>query len=144
MQSKYFKLPELFPKELYTYLKDLVSAEVMWRMLNPKLTVSIDRLKEKFPEGSISINNYEWDGDREWSGLRTKGSPWYSPTSQHSEFNAVDCVFSAYSTDEVREYILANQDEFPEVTRIEGKVGWLHMDVKYTGMDEILVFYPRA
>jgi len=130
MRSKYFELYELFPEELYNYLKDTISEDVMWKMVEDRLILSIDKIKEKFPKGSMSINTYYWAGNRGWSGLRTKDSPYYSETSQHSSFNAIDCMFSQYATDEVREYILTNPDEFEEIGGVEINVGWLHVDMR--------------
>jgi len=88
----------------------------------------------------MSINTYLWSGNRTQSGVRTKNSKYYSETSQHSLGKAIDCVFGNYSTDEVREYILANQDEFPTIKRIEADVSWLHIDVKDTGKKDIQLF----
>ena len=128
-QSKYFELHELFPQYLYRLLSRMVPDEVMWRMINPKLVITIDKIKEKFPNGTVSINNYFWGGDRGMSGLRTPASSYYSKTSQHTYFNAVDCIFSDYSTDEVRDYILSHPDEFEEIGGIE-IASWLHIDVR--------------
>jgi hypothetical protein len=140
MTSKYFELHEVFPRDLYNLLVNIVPAKIMWRMVNPGLVVTIDRLKEKFPNGSMTINNYKWNGDREWSGLRTKESKWYSPTSKHSSFDAIDAVFSAYKIDEVRNYVLENPDEFPEVGGIEMGTSWLHADVRSRRDGKIITF----
>jgi len=140
MVSKHFKLYEVFPRGLYNLLVNIVPAEVMWRMVNPKLVATIDKLKEKFPDGSMTINSYKWNGNREWSGLRTKESKWYSPTSKHSSFDAIDAVFSAYSIDEVRNYILENPEEFPEIGAIEIGVSWLHADVRDRRDGQIATF----
>ena len=140
MKSKHFKLYELFPKELYEYLIDKIPEEVMWRMVNPKLIVTLDKLKDKFPLGTITVNNWYWGGNREWSGLRTPASKWYSKTSRHSKFDAVDAVFSDYDVEAVRQYILNNQDEFEEVGGIELGVSWLHTDVRNRHNGKIIVF----
>ena len=136
IRSKYFEIHELVPEELY----HTVHEDVLWRMVPQKLIESIDQIKEKFPKGSMSINNYEWAGNRRWSGLRTVGSPWYSHGSQHTTLNAVDAVFSKYTTDEVRNYILTNPNEFTHVRRIETNVNWLHIDLKETGRQDIVTF----
>jgi hypothetical protein len=76
------------------------------------------------------INSYKWGGDRGWSGLRTKNSKYYSPTSQHSLGKAIDAVFSKYDVEEVRQYILDNQEEFPHIGGVELGVSWLHIDTR--------------
>lgn len=138
MKSKYFKIHELVPRVLY----ELLHEDALWRLLDEDLIKSIDTLKEKFPKGTMTINSYMWNGNREWSGIRTKGSKYYSETSQHSLGNAIDAVFSHYSAEEVRLYVLNNQEEFPLIKRIENKVNWLHIDLKNTGKDGIIMFNP--
>lgn len=134
MRSKHFKLPELVPLPLLNSIHE----ELLWKMLDPKLIESVDAIKEKFPKGTMTINNYFWGGERRWSGIRTKESPWYSPTSQHSVGKAIDAVFSEYSTEEVRQYIIDNPDEFPHIKGIEIEVSWLHVDVRSS--DKVRLF----
>ena len=137
MQSIKFKIHELVPLKLF----NTVHPDVLWRMIDPRLIETIDKLKEVFPNGSMTINNYMWGGDRGWSGLRTKDSSYYSPTSQHSLGKAIDCIFSAYDFEEVRQYILNNPDEFPHIGGIELNVSWLHLDVRERQNGKIKTFY---
>lgn len=125
MQSKYFKIHELVPKHIYYKFGDNA-----WRFIDEKLIETIDTLKEHFSSGTITINNYSWGGDREWSGLRTPESIFYSETSMHSFGKAVDMVFSDYSSDEVRLYIKKNKIYFPHVKGIEEDITWVHLDVR--------------
>ncbi len=78
----------------------------------------------------MTINNYHWNGDRQWSGLRTHASMYYSETSQHSFGRAIDAVFSDYTAEEVRLYIRNNLGFFPYIKGIEDDVKWLHIDVR--------------
>ena len=135
-KSKYFKIHELVSPSML----EKVHEDVLWKMFNPQTIDSIDRIKEKFNNGSVTINSYKFGGNRTESGLRTKDSSYYSSGSQHSVGCAFDMVFSKYDANEVREYIVANRDEFPGITRVEGKVSWLHIDSKDTGLDEIYIF----
>jgi len=138
VKSKYFAIYELVPKELY----ELVHEDVLWRMVPEGIITFIDKLKEKFHEGSMTINNYFWGGDRNWSGLRLIGSKYYSKTSRHSSFDAVDIVFSKYDSADVRKYVLDNQDEFTEIGGIEDFDGmtWLHGDIRPRRDSRIIVF----
>jgi len=133
-RSKHFKIQELVSKELY----NLVKEDILWNLFDERLLETIDTLKDKFPEGSISINNWLWGGDRNQSGLRTKNSKYYSPTSQHSIGRAVDCIFSDYNVDSVRQYIINNPEDFPYIKGIELDVSWLHCDVRLR--DKVLLF----
>jgi len=132
MVSKYFSVHELVPKSMYEKY-----GEKAWRYVDPRLIEVIDTLKEVFNEGTMTINNYYWGGDRKWSGIRTPDSKYYSVGSQHSYGNAVDIVWSAYSTKEVRDYVLNNLGEFPEVKGIE-IASWLHIDVRNS--DRVVIF----
>ena len=138
MESKYFKVKELVPLNIVNVLNE----QVLWNMIDDSLIETIDTLKEVFDKGTITINNYLWGGDRGWSGLRTIGSPYYSKTSMHSVGKAVDCIFSGYDVEEVRQYILDNPDKFPHVGGIELGVSWLHVDVRDRVNGSIVTFYP--
>jgi len=133
VKSKYFKIHELVPKKMYEKY-----GEKAWRYVDVRLIESIDKLKEHFNLGTMTINNYFWGGDREWSGIRTPESSYYNYGSQHSYANAFDIVFSHYSAEEVRNYIIDNQHEFPHIKGLELGVSWVHLDVR--NEDELVLF----
>ena len=133
MKSKHFKIHELVPKHIYEK-----HGERSWKFIDERLIKTIDKLKEHFNNGTMTINNYHWGGNREWSGLRTPQSPQYSETSQHSLGNAIDAVFSDYTAQEVRNYIIDNPHEFEYIKGIELGVSWLHIDVR--NEDRVVLF----
>ena len=133
-RSIHFRIEELVPKEVF----DLIKEDVLWELFDERLLETIDTLKEKFPEGSMTINNWLWGGNRDQSGLRTKNSKFYSPTSQHSIGKAIDCVFSDYKTEEVRQYVINNPKKFPYIKGIEKDVSWCHFDVRDS--DRVVIF----
>jgi len=135
MKSKSFKIHEFVPKHIFDKF-----GEKAWRFINPKLIKTFDTIKERFPNGSVTINNYYWGGNRHWSGLRTPTSPHYSETSIHSLGGAGDAVFSDYTAEEVRQDIIDNPEVYPYVKGIEMEISWLHVDVR--NEDEISLFYP--
>ena len=124
MVSKHFKVHELVPKKLYEKY-----GEKAWRYVDVRLIETIDKLKEHFNLGTMTINNYYWGGDREWSGIRTPDSPYYNVGSQHSYGNAVDVVCSEYTAKEVRDYILNNLGKFPHIRGLE-IASWVHVDMR--------------
>ncbi len=136
-KSKYFKIKELVSLELYNLLHE----DLLWKLIDSELIETIDKLKEVFNKGSITINSYAWSGDRTQSGVRTKNSKYYRESSQHSIGKAIDCVFSAYTTEEVRDYILDNPEEFPLIGGVE-VADWLHIDVRPRIDGKIIIFYP--
>ena len=138
MKSTKFKIEELVPLRLI----NLIHKDLLWKLIDDDIIIAIDKIKEVFPKGSMSINTYLWSGNRTQSGVRTKNSKYYSETSQHSLGKAIDCVFDNYSTNEVREYILANQDEFPTIGGVELGTSWLHIDVRPRRNGKIITFTP--
>jgi len=125
----HFDLHELLPPKLFR------SRPINgWELLDSRLLITLDNLRKKY--GKITINDYYFGGEREWSGLRTPESPYYSETSQHTFGRAADCLFSDISVDRVREEILAGSNYgFGYIHGIELDVSWFHVDVRnYDGI----------
>lgn len=129
MISKYFKIHELVPRKMYEEY-----GEKAWRYVDVRLIDTIDILKEHFNLGTMTINNYYWDGSREWSGIRTPESPNYGYGSQHSYANAFDIVFSDYTAEEVRNYIINTPHIFKYIKGLELGVSWVHLDIRNEDM----------
>ena len=108
-KPKYFKLHELVDKETYENNPEWK----IWRGLDERLLRVIDILREEIGV-SITINNWFWGKDRQWSGLRNSSSPWYSTWSCHSYGRAVDMIFKGIPAVEVRKKIkeLMQQGKF--------------------------------
>jgi len=124
-KCKYFEIHELVPPHVYAQ-----RAERSWELLDENLLITLDKLRERY--GAMTVNNYHWGGEREWSGLRTPGSPFYSQYSQHSFGRAADCLFKTISAEEVRQDIIENTsaEAFGLISGIEMSVSWLHVDVR--------------
>jgi len=118
---KHFAISELVPSQVYKERGDKA-----WELLDERLLITLDQLRDKY--GPITVNNY--GSGREWSGLRTKDSPYYSPYSQHTFGRAADCLFSHAAVDEVRLDIQRYPQEFPFINSLELNVSWLHFDVR--------------
>jgi len=125
-KCKYFAAHELVPPAIYDKW-----GERSFMFMDDRLLHIIDTLREEF--GAATINNYKFGGDRQWSGLRTSDSPYYSPTSQHSFGRAADVLFRGHSAEKIREFIKNDSwlvlDCATSVTIEEG-VNWLHIDVR--------------
>jgi hypothetical protein len=120
---EHFIIQELVPREVF---KD--RGTKAWELLDDRLLITLDQLREEY--GSITINNWKWDGPREWSGLRTPESSWYRPYSQHTFGRAADCLFNDVDVEKVRKDILKSPDKFPCINSIELNTSWLHFDVR--------------
>jgi len=133
MKSKYFKVHELVPRKMFEKY-----GEKSWRYVDVRHIETVDILKEHFNLGTMTINNYYWGGSREWSGIRTPESSYYSYGSQHSFANALDIVFSHYTAEEVRNYIMNNPQKFKHIKGLELGVPWVHLDLR--NEDEMVLF----
>ncbi len=125
IKSRHFKIEELVPREMFKKYGDKC-----WDFLDPQLIESIDTIKDRFSAGTATINNWLWNGNRNWSGIRTPDSSYYSPSSMHSWGRAVDIVFSKYSPDEVRQDIINNPDIYPYIKGLELDITWVHLDTR--------------
>ena len=134
-RCNYFAIHELVPRNVF---KD--RGEKAWELLDDRLLITLDRLRERY--GPMTVNNWYWDKEREWSGLRTKESPFYSPYSQHTFGRAADCLFSKTSAEQVRQEILSMTTDpaFEWIGSVELGVSWLHFDV--SNCDRIKAYHP--
>ena len=132
-KCKHFVIQELVSPGTY---KD--RGEKAWQLLDDRMLMTLDLLREKY--GKMTVNNWKWGGDREWSCLRTAESPWFSKYSQHSFGRAADVIFNDITAEEVRQQILANPDDptFALINSFEENTSWLHFDVRNS--DRILTF----
>jgi len=124
-KCNHFKIQELVPKHVYEARGDKA-----WELLDKDALKMIDGLREAF--GVMTVNNWDRGGERNWSGLRTSDSPYYSPYSQHSFGRAFDCIFTSRTAQQVRQAILNNRDDFPLVMGMELDTSWLHVDTRNT------------
>lgn len=134
-KCKYFQIHELVPPSIYNS-----RGEKAWELLNLSALIMIDRLRLRY--GSITINNWFWNGNRLWSGLRIPNSPYYRSTSQHSFGRAFDLLFSDVTVDEVRQDILKspNHIDFKLINAVELNTTWLHIDCR--NCNRIKTFTP--
>jgi len=122
-QCRHFSIEELVPPHVFKE-----RGERAWQLLDTRALLTLDALRNHF--GRTVVNNWHTNGNRKWSGLRTKDCPQYSEYSQHTYGRAFDCIFMEAETEIVRAYVLANKNKFPEITAIETDVSWFHFDVR--------------
>jgi len=132
-KCKYFIIQELVPQHVYNERGDKA-----WELLDDRALRTLDALRERF--GVVTVNNWHIGGNRNWSGLRTPDSPYFSAYSQHTFGRAFDCLFNSFTAEDVRQDILAYKDEFEFINSMELGTSWLHFDVRNS--DRIKTFYP--
>lgn len=135
--SQNFYLDEFIDEALYNSMQD---KESLKNLIDPKMFLAAQRLRD-FLGVPLTINNWASGGVRQWSGLRTSSSPYYSVTSMHSFGKALDIISTRMSAEAMRTRINYNYHLFRDViSRVEADVNWLHIDCKVTN-DYDLVFF---
>lgn len=137
MVSKHFILQELVPKEIYEYLGD----NSLW-LIDKRLWTLIDFIRDYFAV-PITINNWDSGGKFNESGFRLSNSKTGAALSQHKFGRAADLKFEGLTNyDGIRDVIIQNYPKFKEagLTTIEaGTETWLHVDIRNTNSDELLI-----
>ncbi len=102
--------------------------------------MTLDLLRNKY--GSMTVNNWSYGGNREWSGLRTPDSPYFSKYSQHTYGRAADVIFKHVVAEQVRQDILQNpaHPTFELINSFEEATSWLHVDCR--NVERIFTFAP--
>ena len=122
----HFVTQEFVPRAVYN-----ARGEKSLQLMDDRILRIADWLRDRF--GRATINNWLWQGDREWSGLRTYDSPYYSAYSQHTFGRAIDIIFNDFTAEEVRQDLkggLLLDDLNLDSVTIEEGVSWLHIDVR--------------
>jgi hypothetical protein len=135
--TKNLWLDEYIPENLYKRLQK--KPHILIGLLDRRLVMADQMLRDHF--GPVTINNWWYGGERNWSGIRTPESPYYSPTSQHSMGRASDKVFKDVTAHEVRSYIKMHYRALG-ITCIEENVSWVHSDCRWTNKEELHLVYP--
>ncbi len=128
-KPEHFKTQELVDPIIYAK-----RGEKSLMLLDNRILLTMDLIKHYFDMKSVIVNNWLWEGDRQWSGLRIPESPYYSNTSQHSYGRAIDFYIKGMESKDVRKEIIANADHenFKYITSMEDFDGmsWVHIDCR--------------
>lgn len=138
-KPKHFRVEELVPKHIYQKRGDKAL-----ELIDDRVLITIDKLRELLGK-PITINNWVWGGDRNWSGLRTAGfykslQAYEDSLSQHKYGRAVDMLVKDMNAADVRKFIYENKHEFPYVTFVEVDISWVHIDCR--NCDAITTWSP--
>lgn len=122
-KTRHFKLEELVdPQTMQAH------GQRAWELLDERALITLDQLRDAF--GFCVVNDWHIGGDFKLSGFRPPDCPIGARFSQHKYGRGFDCKFKDIKADAARNYILANEDEFPHLTTLERNVSWLHFDVR--------------
>jgi hypothetical protein len=91
-------------------------------------------------------NTWLWDGRAKYRGFRPFGAAFGAELSQHKFGRALDLIPLENSVDMIRSNIISRQNEecFKDLTALEMKVSWLHVDVRNhnKAVDGLFCFNP--
>jgi len=101
---KHFNLHELVYPELYKQYEEKQWA--LWKIFNPNILITADRLRE-FLKCKVIINNWYWGGSFRYSGLRPIDCKVGAPLSDHKFAHALDLKFESniWNPERLREYM---------------------------------------
>jgi len=123
-----FKIEEFVDRNTFQQRGELAISVMDWRIL-----WTADAIRDYFKK-PMTINNWSFGGNREWSGIRPPNTPFYSRFSQHSFGRAIDFLISGIDSTIVRKTIRDNPKEeaFKYITCIEDFSGmsWCHVDCR--------------
>lgn len=141
-QCKHFKAYELVSKSIYEK-----RGNKAYQCIDERLLQLLDTLRELL-DSPMTINSWQWGGNRNESGLRTPESSYYSNTSQHSYGRAVDFLVKGMTADEVRKKVIGwmRDGTIQELCGVESitlelGVSWVHIDVRNNDAG-VNSFYP--
>jgi hypothetical protein len=137
--SKYFEDHEVLPPE------SIKAGKTVAELINPKLLVVIDAIREKFGPTVINgtLNGYTYRN----SGYRSPACKEGAPKSQHRVGNAADCKFTQHTVQQVYAEILKNEKYWLDLglttlENINATPSWLHVCVAPTKMNKIRIINP--
>ena len=149
IKAKHFQLHELVCKHIYDKY-----GQTAWQFIDPRLIKTMDWIWKKLAEEKgenpvIEINNYYWGGSDTQSGVRcnlcnlvkSKTDKGQVYMSAHITAQADDFSVKGMTAEEVRNWLVRNQDELPYPIRLESGVNWVHLDCRNTGQ-KIYIFNP--
>ena len=136
-KPKYFKIWELVPEHVY-----LKYGEAAWQFFDINMLKTADALRERF--GPLVVNNWKSGGQFSERGLRSFDYGGIFNRSLHKYGKALDFHSNTFTSEEIRQYILDNPDEFPYISCLEMGVNWVHFDTRNRRNSDgsIFLVYP--
>lgn len=140
--NEYFFLDEFIPPEIYS-----VRGAKSISLMDNRIIEGISLLR-KYAGVPFVVNNWASGGNRDESGLRLPNTRTGAKWSQHKYGRAVDIVPKGMTVRQLFAILKAHEDEFVSkklITTVENvnhTLTWLHVDCRYTGLNELLIVDP--
>jgi hypothetical protein len=143
-EPSYFTLDELACPHIYNHF-----GKTSWEFFDSRLLITIDRIRERIGK-PIFVNDWQIHGHFDERGFRclqcslvkkaiAENRLYVSP---HMTGQAVDFDVQGLIAEEVRQWIIKNQNLWPYPIRLEDGVSWIHMDTRDHGAGKVYLFKP--
>lgn len=142
-KCKHFRIEELVPQKLFEEYEKKGQIDKLWLIFDKDTLYVADRLRDDY--GSMTCNNWLWDGDRNLSGFRPfNEEDTGASLSQHKFGRALDLLPKDVDPDKIREDILNQKKAYMErITALEMNISWLHFDMR-NNKGKIVTFDPNG
>lgn len=136
-----FYVTEFVPKAVFDRF-----ATNSWWFIDERVVRICAELRKDF-SAPVIINNWNAKGARQYSGYRPVRCTIGADNSQHRHGRAADLIVNGKHADEVRQWIMQNKKRYMGLglTTLEDAAyapTWVHLDVRWTGMSDILIVKP--
>lgn len=143
-----FFLDELVPPEIYTARRGKAI-----ELLDMRIVSALQFLREKAEEKygsdvSFVVNNWATGGNFHESGRRLANTRTGAKWSQHKDGRALDpkpkglTVSQLFDIAKEHERFLVDNALLTTIENISFTKTWLHIDCRYTGLDQFLIVNP--
>lgn len=138
-RPKHFRLEELVDRRTFQQF-----GERAWFFFSPFFLFSLDGIREFF-DAPVTANDWVFGGEFQFRVFRPS---WYTGGADYSFHRlalAADVDISGVTAEEARERIIEskNDNRLKYITRLEGGVDWLHLDLAFIPVDDrIIIFNP--
>ena len=132
----FFEAHELVDKSTYAAYGDMSI-----RLFDDRTLLLLDKFREVYSE-SININNHEWGGSFQYSGLRPLNCKIGASKSKHKEGIAFD--LKSKDMDKLRGFI-KDKSEFFQIARVENfehTPTWCHVEFSNSVVTNTYYFNP--
>lgn len=141
-------------KPIYFDLEELVCPHVFkkygntaWQFFDSRLLITIDKIRERIGK-PVFINDWNEGGKLDERGFRciqcdtvnraiAENKLYVSP---HMTGQAVDFDVQGLLAEEVRQWIIKNQNLWPYPIRLEAGVSWIHVDTRDAEQGKVYLF----
>lgn len=137
--TEHILIEELVPKKIF-----LQKGKDCLLLIDPRLPIVLERIRELCGNKEMTINNWLWNGKYQYRGYRSADCPIGAKYSMHKYGKAADFDIKGMTAEQVRRIIVTNEQELMALglTRMEAGTSWVHIDLKGIGLEHIYIFKP--